>query len=220
MNFNFANTFDNQSSQPGMTNSKLGLSFTSRKNNGFGYDFSYSRVGKNYNPELGFELRENYYRFGDKLWWAWVPNESSRLLNHQVYFKGWGVWKNNTNDIESAQAGPGWQFNTKKGYFGDFSVTSNHENLVDTFELGDDAFIPINKYEFLSFQGIFNTPFNYKVNLENMLTLGNFFDGTQFVLGISPAWRVKETSLKNPGRVRFRTSITASPMTASFLGNI
>ena len=43
---------------------------------GFGYDLFYSRAGANYEPDMGFEFRKNYYMYGTKLKYGIIGSEN------------------------------------------------------------------------------------------------------------------------------------------------
>ncbi len=189
---NYAQSYYNDTTAALFTldDSKLRIGFSNRIIRGFGYNLSLSMVGKDYNPEMGFERREDYYRWGNRVQWGWVPSENSKLLNHNASIRFYEVRKNGTNKIESAQYGPGWQFNGKSGYFGDFSYTYNIENPTDTFSLSNEAYVLAGRYDFSSVNFILATPFNYIFNVINSLTFGEFFDGNQVVLSVSPGMRM------------------------------
>ena len=118
MNINYAQTYENDGISNVLTtdHSKLQTTLERRSNRGFGYDLSYSYVGPDYNPAMGFELREDYTRFGNRIWWAWLPGENSNLINHQVYVLG-SIFKKNADwSTESSNYGLGWKFQSKTNW--------------------------------------------------------------------------------------------------------
>ncbi len=194
VNVNYAQTFYNDLdiSPFSASNAKMRINFERRKNLGFGYNLGFSRVGENYEPEMGFELREDYTRYGNRIWWSWIPGSDKRLLNHQVFISGSHVMNNGTRDVQSFMLGPGWSFNAKSGSFGNIQVNHQIENLTDTFTLGDVDILP-GKYEFQVLSGSYASPFQKLVNVQTDLTVGKFFNGNQLVLGISPGWRISSS---------------------------
>lgn len=178
---------------PGMfdpTNSKFYVSLRSRKNQGFGYTVSWNRNGPDYNPEMGFEIRDNTMISFNRLWWTWFPKESSPILSHTWFFTGAGFWKNNTGQPETTSLTSGWRFQSKKGSFGELSLQKSHERVFEEFELSSDVLVPVDGYDFWFFNGVFGTPDAKKISISNSLTLGEYYDGNQLVLGFQPGWRV------------------------------
>ncbi|MDN5203667.1 DUF5916 domain-containing protein [Fulvivirgaceae bacterium BMA10] len=193
--FNFAQTYYNDvtPSPFSFSNAKLRLNWERRNIKGFGYDFSFSRVGADFDPEMGFELREDYTRYGDKLWWGWIPGEHSKLFNHQVFFRASAFIKNETLKTESSRLGIGWEFSSKSGSFGNINLTRRVEFLTEDFELSDDVVVPVGHYDFVEFEGTYNTPYSKSFSVESTLTAGTFFDGKQLLIGISPSWKVSSS---------------------------
>lgn len=195
LDFTFAQTYYNDTTAApfSLSNAKLRINWETRSSKGLGYDVGFSRVGEDYNPEMGFELRENYSRIGDRIWWGWIPAENSWLQNHQVFFKGSVTYNNSSLKTESAEIGGGWQFASKSSATGVFNFSNKVEYLTDTFELADDVFIAPGNYKYSEFQALMSTPFSKPLVFVNMVTLGNFFDGKQLVLSFSPTWKVSSS---------------------------
>ena len=195
LDFTFAQTYYNDTSAApfSLSNAKLRVNWETRSSKGLGYDVGFSRVGEYYNPEMGFELRENYSRIGDRIWWGWIPGENSWLQNHQVFFKGSLTYKNSSLKTESSEIGGGWQFASKSAALGVLSYNNKVEFLTDTFEIADDVYILPGNYEYSEFQALVSTPFSKPLVFENMVTIGDFFDGKQLVLSISPTWKVSSS---------------------------
>ncbi len=61
----FENDKDNQ--VVALEPSKLYVNWTRRSNKGIGYNLSYSRSGDDFDPGIGYERRDDYTRFGDKV---------------------------------------------------------------------------------------------------------------------------------------------------------
>ena len=123
---------ENQSDNGGFSNARWRVQYEKRNLKGFGYDLSISRVGVAYNPGLGFESRQNYTRFGDRLFWGWLPGEKSRLLNHQVSVYGYVFRRNGSGITESVEVAPAWDARFKKGHLVQLKWRNTAENLTDT----------------------------------------------------------------------------------------
>jgi len=190
--FNWAQTFeDSATNNPtSLDPTRVQLKWERRTNEGFGIDLSLSRSGIDYNPAMGFELREDYVRFSNRVWYGWLPDTDSKLLTHQIYLRGLifqrnSDWKSETIVVES-----GWEFETKSSYTGLISFNYNYESVQDTFSLSDDVYIPVGNYEFFSSQLIFSTPYSAMTNAFFACNAGQFYDGKRLTLSVTPTWSV------------------------------
>jgi len=188
-NINYAQTYENNGITIPFSNehSKLRTKLERRSNRGFGYDLSYVYTGPGYNPEMGFEFREDYSRFGNKLWWGWFSGENSPLINHAAYVRASAYTKNSDGTIESLEYGIGWNFLAKSSAVGDLMVQRFEESVVDTFSIGD-AEIPSGIYNFSGFTGMIQSPNTFPLTFIFNTYLGTFFDGNRVTLGLSPVW--------------------------------
>jgi hypothetical protein len=157
---------------------------------GFGYGLSYSRAGADYNPGLGFEMRENYSRLATGLFYGWIPGEKSHLFSHQVSLSSHLFLKNADGEIESASIWTGWQFRTKSGWEGEISPRFFYENVPETFSFSDDAEVPEGKYSFYGVNGEIFSVSGKPIYAEATLDIGSFYDGWRTSLGLTPRWNI------------------------------
>jgi len=186
-----------QTFETGQVNNPLSLdparirfNWNRRTIKGFSYGFSYSRAGTEYNPGLGFEMRDNYSRLATGLFYGWIPSEKSLLFSHQISLTGFLFLRNEDGEIESAKIGPGWEFRTKSGWEGKITPQFFYENVPETFSLSDDAEVPEGKYSFYSLNGIFLSISGKPIYAEATLDIGSFYDGWRTSLGLTPRWNV------------------------------
>ena len=157
---------------------------------GFGYGLSYSRAGVDYNPGMGFEMRENYSRLATGLFYGWIPGEKSPLFSHQVSLNSSLFLRNADGEIESAKIGPGWQFRTKSGWEGKITPQFFYENVPETFSFSDDAEVPEGKYSFYGVNGEIFSVSGKPIYAEASLDIGSFYDGWRTSLGLTPRWNI------------------------------
>jgi len=182
-----ANRFDS------LDPAKLRIGWERRTVNGPAYDFSYSRAGVDYEPGVGFEARENYARFGNRILYGWIPGEGSFLQRHQVFLGGSLTLSNDDNSVESAELGPGWTGATKSGFGGTIQPKYYEEYLSEAFELPKDVEVPIGRYSFFGIEGMFNTPMGRTIALVALFEGGGFYDGSRVSLGLMPVWNLNST---------------------------
>ncbi|GAH33223.1 unnamed protein product, partial [marine sediment metagenome] len=155
MLFNWAQTFENgnKNNPASLEPSRVRVSWERRTLKGLGFNLGYSRAGSEYDPGIGFELREDYSRLGNRIWLGWIPGEKSFLLNHQIFVDGFISTRNEDNSIESAVIGPGWLFSTKSGIGGQIAVKMYHESVLESFDFTDDIEVPPGEYTFYGLKG-------------------------------------------------------------------
>ena len=157
---------------------------------GFGYGLSYSRAGADYNPGLGFEMRENYSRLATGLFYGWIPSEKSLLFSHQFSLNSALFLRNADGEIESAKIGPGWQFRTKSGWEGKIAPQFFYENVPENFSFSDDAEVPEGRYSFYGVNGEIFSASGKPIYAGAALDIGSFYDGWRTSLGLTPRWNV------------------------------
>ena len=190
LTINWAQTFENDAANKALSldPAKFRLSWERRILRGIGYNLDMSRAGENYNPGIGFEIREDYTRFGNRLFFGWIPSEKSFLRFHQVYLDGFFIQRNSDNSTESAEFGPGWMFESKSGWGGFFQPKLYVENLTETFELSDDVEVPPGEYTFYGVEGNFQTPMGRLFFLMPNFQAGSFYDGWRISIGTIFSW--------------------------------
>jgi len=195
LSWNWAQTFANGEKNKvlSLDPAKFRVNWQRRTLEGLGYDLDFSRAGIDYEPGLGFEFRDDYTRFGNRLLYGWLPGERSWLLRHSVFVNGFLYLRNADGAVESSEIGPGWQFTSKSDYYAMVQPKFCFENVSEGFSLSDEAEIPAGRYRFFDLNFAFNTPSTRSYYLEGSLDVGSFYDGNRFSLGISPRWDVSSS---------------------------
>lgn len=194
--FKYASTISNEIENNkvfSLEPARIWLSMFTRRQKGFGYGTSFSRAGKDYNPSMGFENRENYTRFGNRVEYGWFPSVESNIFRHAAFARGSAHWDNETGDIQSLGWRVGWQMNTKNAWNLEFTLRPNIENLVEPFDLSDDAEIPVGRYDFINFGVEGSTSQIKALSSEYEIRLGQFYDGTINSLRITPTYSLSSS---------------------------
>jgi len=172
---------------------KIRISWERRTVNGLGYDLSYSRAGETYDPGMGFEMREDFTRFGNRLLYGWIPGERSMLYRHQLFLGGSVTLRNSDRSTESAELGPGWEMESKSGFGGMVQPKFYYESLTEPFEVTDEIEVPVGDYSFFGVEGLFTTPMGRMFSLMSMWEAGSFYDGWRISWGFMPRWNLNST---------------------------
>jgi hypothetical protein len=170
----------------GFDNTRVNVRWERQSLDGFGYDMSYSRSGETYNPDMGFILRRDYTRIGDRLFYGWFPGEGSILQRHQIYMNGAVYLRNGDNRIESLEYGPSWSATLKSGDNIMLKAFVFRENLDETFVLSEHADIPPGTYSFFNAAASYEI-FGGKTRGTTTLTGGTFYDGNTISFSVSPS---------------------------------
>jgi hypothetical protein len=198
LTLNWAQTFENGAVNEffSLDPAKFRISWERRTLKGLGYNFGVSRSGDDYNPGMGFEVREAYMGSRGRLFYAWLPSAQSFLRLHQVFLDGYLILDNDGNTTESAELGPGWRFESNSGWGGDFQPKIYVENLDEEFELSDDVVVPPGEYTFYGIEAYINTPMGRTFFIMPNVKIGSFYDGWRisagaaYMLGLSSTWQL------------------------------
>ncbi len=192
LSLKWAQTFDDVQSRDAtaLQRSRVLVDLERRTTEGLHYSLNVSRAGEYYLPTMGYEDRHDFTRFGDAIRYGWIPARESRLINHRIFLEGFVYGRNADNSIESAELGPGWEFETKAGSRGSFSFKRHLEGVQDEFSFSDTAGVPAGKYAYHEFAGSFDTPRAGRLRLSSTVNAGTFYDGTRLSLSVSPIWDV------------------------------
>jgi len=165
---------------------KVRISLERRTIEGLGYNFSLSRSGEYFNPAMGFEMRKNYARFGNRISYGWLPGEQSKLFQFGFAIEG-SITKNTVSNItESIEIGPAFEFQTKSFFTGNIKPKYYYENLPDTFSLSDDAEVPSGEYNYNGIEAMFMTPMSGMFFTMANLQVGSFYDGSRMTIDFTP----------------------------------
>lgn len=202
--FNWAQTFENnkENNPASLAPARVYINWEKRTIKGLGYNLSYSRSGADYNPGMGFEERYNFTRFGDRVFYGWMPDEKSVLLNHQVYVDGFIYLKNTDRSIESLEIGPGWEFTSKSAYTSTIGLKILYENVPQSFSLSKDVEVPAGQYTFHCLNTTFSTPRGGAFATSATLNAGTFYDGWKLTFSMTPQWSASP-SLELSGTYQF-----------------
>ncbi len=183
---NYTQTFDNTNPVKSdfYNYGKLYLNWENRSNVGFSYQFLFSRAGEFYNPEMGFELLENYTRGFASLSYGWVYNqEDKKMLSQQISVFNWSNKRNEDLKTEISSTVLDYLISMKSGFRGIFEMIYNYENLDEVFEISDDVNFPSGNYKYAMLQGSLNTPSNKLFSLGTEFQIGTYYDGKMITLG-------------------------------------
>ncbi len=188
LTFKWAQTFEN-----GLENNFLSLkpvrfrfNWLRRSSKGFSYGLSLSRAGSAYNPGMGFEPREDFFRAASGVTYGWFPGAGSLFFSQSVSLTGILFFRNYDKFLESAIVSTGWSFRTKTGWTVNIEPTVFFENVPETFSISELAVVPDGRYSFFCMNAGFTTPSGKERYIKTTLDLGQFYDGWRTSLSLEP----------------------------------
>jgi hypothetical protein len=184
----FGNDYENNPFS--LNPARMRLQWERRTVKKFSYDLSLNRAGIDYNPEMGFELREDYTQVSSLVRYGWIAGETSKILRHRLFFNSNVVYRNRDSSIESMEYDLGWFVILKRGHMAQFESDYTYESITDTFRLSDDAFIPPGDYRFQQLSCQFTTPSSALIWLDSQCDAGTFYDGSRFSVLLEPYWSI------------------------------
>jgi hypothetical protein len=191
----YAQSFDEKYNKQSVSldASRIYFDWQRRNEKGLGYDFVYTRAGEKYEPELGFEFRTDYFMYGAKLKYGWIPDESSSIARHKLILNAKSWNDNVSNNAQSALFRMGYIIELKSGWGAQAFLSPTYELITDTFYLSSDAvisYIPSGKYNFNYATFGFNSPPTSVFSFDLFSNFGQYYDGRQFTLRLSSTLKI------------------------------
>lgn len=166
--------------------SRLGL-------RGLAYGVSLSRLGSDFQNNLGFNSRADYTRFGKRVGYNWFPGKKSKILRHGIGMRGASYWDNADDKYNQGFYGVGYQMELKSGWNFDVGMRLQFDDIKTEFDLADIVIIPIGEYFYPSLDIEAGTPFNKPLSLALEFQSGKFYDGRKTTLGLEPVFNVSSS---------------------------
>jgi hypothetical protein len=192
LNFKLAQVMDDsaQNSALSLNPTQVYLNWKRFRNKGFGYSFTYSRSGRDYKPEAGFSMRNNYALYSGTLDYGWIHGESSSINNDGLEVSAKKYISFETGETESQMLNAGYFVMFKSSMFSYIGLVHQYENVTDSFSFSDNAFVLPGKYSFYQVEYHGQTPETNTLYLGLDLFGGGFYDGNRFSVTVQPKWNV------------------------------
>ncbi len=166
------------------------LNLERRTIDGFFYNLSISGAGEEFDPGIGFDLREDFTSVWFGSGFGWVAPIKSPLNRHNITLGGFTTLGNADRSVESAEFGPTWT-----AFFNDYttliiSMKSYRESLTELFELDAVTSVPTGEYTYYGIEAAYEPGGGRMLDSGVTLAAGGFFDGTRVSLGLTPRWSI------------------------------
>lgn len=166
-----------QTETPGMRDNDHAYHLSARRNTReWSQRISYTQVGEDFNPEVGFLQRRNYekfevfglrrYRPAD----LWGLHELRPHIVARGYWDDEGFWETGFVHIDNH-----WEWRNGLEIHTGFNLT--HEGVQEAFEINSGTFVQPGEYDHKEVQLVYNTDQAKPVSFESRLVRGGFFGG-------------------------------------------
>jgi len=169
---------------------RLFLNWKRYNDKGLGYDFTYTRSGKDFKPEMGFQQRKDYSFYAGSLQYGWIPGEGALLMTHKLELNAAVYSDNISGNMQSSETELAYKFNFKSGYNGMVSAKNGFENVDEDFSLSGETDLTAGKYSFYYFETHLHSPQTNTLIMNLDGVAGGFYDGKRFTIGFEPEWSI------------------------------
>ena len=169
---------------------RLFLNWKRYNDKGLGYNFTYTRSGKDFKPAMGFQQRKDYSYYAGSLQYGWLSGATSPLMNHKFELNEEIYYSNSAGVAQTANTELTYKFNFKQGFGGMVSILNSNENVEKEFNFSANASVPVGKYNFTQFVAHLNTSESKTLSLAIDGYAGTFYDGNRLTVGLEPLWNI------------------------------
>jgi hypothetical protein len=187
----WAQTFDEQVDAPNALDGGLVQArWERRREGGLSYYADFIRVGSDYIPRLGFQLRRVRRDFtfgGAQVQYKSFRNAESPFLSLGAALNTGNYFRNEDGSAESRSITPQLLAEFKNGAQVNLSLISAFESIPEPFAIAE-AVIPPGEYWFSQVQAKIELARQSLFRGDYAVSYGQFYDGTRLGLIINPTW--------------------------------
>lgn len=160
---------------------------------GWNYEGSIAYAGSDYQPDMGYVRRHDFTEYSWRLHYDTYTEQSPRLKKYSLFqFLGSASFRNADQSLESGWAEWGTDCVWKSGAYVWADLEVYGDDLTEPLALPEDAEVPVGDYVAYRFEGGMQTPPGKLFKLNVYWSLGDFFDGTNQTIGLTPTWSLNK----------------------------
>ncbi len=185
---------------------------------------SYTEVGANFNPEMGYLKRENYRKWSGRIFTRFRPKNKLGLLEIRPHVNYDGYWK-----LDGFQQSGRWHIDNHWEFRSGFEIHTGtnlvKEGVLEAFEISDSVFVPAGTYNDQEIQIMIMTNSAKPISFSSMNRIGGFFGGDRINVTPTIRFRYKDritsefssnfNKVKLPGG-NFTTNLLRARLTFAF----
>ncbi len=188
----WAQTFDDARPRPGAAASGLArVRLERRRDDGFSYNGEMARVGADYEPGLGFQLRDDYTSASGQLRFRQFRDDDSPLLARAVNLSTAHYFRNADRSLETRELAPELEFEFRGGEVVTLGAMSSFESVTDAFVVAGME-IPAGEYRSLEGNAALRMPRSAVFRGEYSASAGRFYGGRRLGVSLGPVWTLSK----------------------------
>ena len=172
--------------------------FERRRQEGLNYRAQYRRVGPDYLPRLGFQLRNDFTLFGGSSEYSWFLGADSQLRAVTVGGNTEHYYRNSDLTPESRSYAPMLRIAMKSGAFVTLTSRSSFESIREPFEVASLRIDP-GEYWFHEAEVSWRLSRGNQLRGELGGSAGSFYNGRRVSLQLNPAFNLSRHFELRPG---------------------
>jgi hypothetical protein len=149
---------------------------------------SYTEVGANFNPEMGYLKRENYRKWSGRIFTRFRPPNKLGLLEIRPHINYDGYWK-----LDGFQQSGRWHIDNHWEFRSGFEIHTGtnlvKEGVIEAFEISDSVFVSAGVYDDQEIQIMIMTNHAKPISFSSMNRIGGFFGGDR--INMTPTVRLR-----------------------------
>jgi hypothetical protein len=153
---------------------------------------SYSEVGSDFNPEMGYLKRENYRKWSGRIFTRFRPEDLFGLLEFRPHVNYDGYWKlNGFHESGRWHIDTHWEF--RSGFEIHTGTNLTKEGVLEPFEIASDVFVPAGTYDHKEVQIMIMTNDAKQLSFSSRNTIGGFFGGER--INVTPTLKFRYSDM-------------------------
>ena len=149
---------------------------------------SYSEVGSDFNPEMGFIKRENYRKWNGRIFTRFRPDNMFGLLEFRPHVNYDGYWK-----LDGFHESGRWHIDTHWEFRSGFEIHTGmnlvKEGVIQDFEIASGVIVPASTYDDKEAQIMIMTNRAKAISFMSMNRIGGFFGGNR--INLTPTLNIR-----------------------------
>ncbi len=219
----WADTFDEGRAQaPGLASALLRARWERRREDGLTYFGEASRVGKDYLPGLGFQLRRDYVYGSGSLGYSRFMGDGSRIQSMGASVETRHFYRAEAGTAESREIAPTFEMRMRSGARTSLGALTSFESVDEDFSISGFT-IPKGEYWFTEATAEINLPRTEEFRGRYAASAGTFYGGSRQSISLQPTWSASKHVEVTPGyelnrlsRDSMRTTVHLASLKAQF----
>ncbi len=179
-----------------MNQARNKLFLEKRSYEGFSYGIGFERAGEGYNPEMGFEFRNNFTKLSHKLGYGMISPRDSPVARQLFSVSGAYYFRNRDRSLETVEIIPSYNLTTKNSAYLSIYPKYIYDDVQNGFSLSDKISIAPGQYHNAGFSGYYYSSKERMYGAGLIVYIGSYYGGWRNsfslfqTLSLQSTWRL------------------------------